>query len=719
MMSYTLRPRRAAGIWVGLCFWFSAASWSQTPPEFDAQFLFPGFPSALNERGDAVGWATVGGVSRGWVAVQAAGGVDARLLPLPAGVAESYANDISADGIVVGQAGADAAVWLPPYDAAPIMLGRLPDTVQCEATAVNQPLDSNGHTRDVVGYCAFAGFMSGPAVLWSQVNGSPAFAGLVPLNLTSAAGMVGVEDVNDARQVVGESSVFDLDDLSTSPTKTDLDGNLPPEFVRSLLFAINEPGAGGPFGQVAGFARLGTSQQADQEIVRNDNGTWEVLSGAGVYNNAYGIAPNGDLSIEYTTVCGAGSAAVIAAGVYLDGLDRLFCLDDLLAAGSRDWLLDAPIFDNDIVLDPGTGRRRVLVAATNPASGQSGTVLLTETGALSVPAPVADFACRPSSDPLGIFCDWTPTDDLANRYVMERKESGNQQQAFSEVCQTTVPQCFDLTTAPGMTYEYRVQAVGLAGASDWQYTTATAPDTPPPPAGGSGVIGDLVWEDANGDGVRDSGEPGLAGVMVELWQCDGGRLASTSTDAGGKYRFDGLAAGRYQVHFFAPAGYTFSPQRQGSKRGKDSDPDANGTTACIKLTDGQQKLGIDAGLVADGGAGGTGQIGDFVWQDNNGNGIQDRGEPGIAGVTVHLEQCGGAALASTVTDGGGRYLFTELAAGRYVVRFIAPTGYVFSPTRDRGKQGKDSDPDATGVTGCISLSDGAVKLGIDAGLVPR
>ncbi len=482
MMSYTLRPRRAAGIWVGLCFWFSAASWSQTPPEFDAQFLFPGFPSALNERGDAVGWATVGGVSRGWVAVQAAGGVDARLLPLPAGVAESYANDISADGIVVGQAGADAAVWLPPYDAAPIMLGRLPDTVQCEATAVNQPLDSNGHTRDVVGYCAFAGFMSGPAVLWSQVNGSPAFAGLVPLNLTSAAGMVGVEDVNDARQVVGESSVFDLDDLSTSPTKTDLDGNLPPEFVRSLLFAINEPGAGGPFGQVAGFARLGTSQQADQEIVRNDNGTWEVLSGAGVYNNAYGIAPNGDLSIEYTTVCGAGSAAVIAAGVYLDGLDRLFCLDDLLAAGSRDWLLDAPIFDNDIVLDPGTGRRRVLVAATNPASGQSGTVLLTETGALSVPAPVADFACRPSSDPLGIFCDWTPTDDLANRYVMERKESGNQQQAFSEVCQTTVPQCFDLTTAPGMTYEYRVQAVGLAGASDWQYTTATAPDTPPPPA---------------------------------------------------------------------------------------------------------------------------------------------------------------------------------------------------------------------------------------------
>src|SRR4029077_9610175 len=27
----------------------------------------------------------------------------------------------------------------------------------------------------------------------------------------------------------------------------------------------------------------------------------------------------------------------------------------------------------------------------------------------------------------------------------------------------------------------------------------------------------------------------------------------------------------------------------------------------------------------------TGQIGDFVWQDNNGNGCQDAGEPGIQG----------------------------------------------------------------------------------------
>lgn len=59
-----------------------------------------------------------------------------------------------------------------------------------------------------------------------------------------------------------------------------------------------------------------------------------------------------------------------------------------------------------------------------------------------------------------------------------------------------------------------------------------------------------------------------------------------------------------------------------------------------------------------------GSIGDTVYCDTNGNGVQDAGEPGIAGVTVVL---GGPVAASTTTDANGQYLFSNLPAGAYVV----------------------------------------------------
>ena len=56
-----------------------------------------------------------------------------------------------------------------------------------------------------------------------------------------------------------------------------------------------------------------------------------------------------------------------------------------------------------------------------------------------------------------------------------------------------------------------------------------------------------------------------------------------------------------------------------------------------------------------------GSIGDFVWHDFNRDGVQDPGEPGIAGVTVTLD-CGGGTV-DAVTDAGGLYLFGSLPPG--------------------------------------------------------
>ncbi len=237
------------------------------------------------------------------------------------------------------------------------------------------------------------------------------------------------------------------------------------------------------------------------------------------------------------------------------------------------------------------------------------------------------------------------------------------------------------------------------------------------PGAGSAEIGDFIWDDTNGDGIQDNGEPGRTGVTVNLRDCSSVLLASTTSGAGGQYSFSGLAAGGYVIEVIPPAGSFLSPSKQGPKRGKDSDPDpVTGLTNCVNLSDGQIKLGVDAGLSGQAPPSG-GSIGDFVWDDSNADGIQDAGEPGRSGVTVNLLDCGGGVLDSTVTDADGKYRFTELAAGSYVVEFIAPAGTIFSPSGQGPKRGKDSDADAGGQTGCKALAENQDKLGLDAGLI--
>ena len=60
----------------------------------------------------------------------------------------------------------------------------------------------------------------------------------------------------------------------------------------------------------------------------------------------------------------------------------------------------------------------------------------------------------------------------------------------------------------------------------------------------------------------------------------------------------------------------------------------------------------------------VGSIGDTVWFDADGNGLQNAGEAGIPGVTVTLA---GPSSATATTDADGLYRFAELAAGDYTV----------------------------------------------------
>ena len=110
-------------------------------------------------------------------------------------------------------------------------------------------------------------------------------------------------------------------------------------------------------------------------------------------------------------------------------------------------------------------------------------------------------------------------------------------------------------------------------------------------------IGDYVWNDANHNGVQDAGEMGIANVTVKLYNClTNALVATTTTDASGKYTFPNLIAGNYRVEFVAPSGYSFTTPFQGGNSALDSDANGSGVTACFDLMAGESNTSIDAGL---------------------------------------------------------------------------------------------------------------------------
>ncbi len=263
-------------------------------------------------------------------------------------------------------------------------------------------------------------------------------------------------------------------------------------------------------------------------------------------------------------------------------------------------------------------------------------------------------------------------------------------------------------------------------------------------------VGDVVWVDRDLDGIQDAGEPGLAGVTVELLDKDSnpipassattsswfGSVAARSTTTGvdGSYFFDGLLPGEYRVRFTLPSGYRYTTAAAGIDRTVDSNAAADLVNPLLGLspvfTVAAEATGLtvaDSDVVTDAlfvnpsvDAGAVPLVGvsSTVWIDANRNGVQDVGERVMAGVLVELldkdgnpaKDADGNTVGPVTTGADGRYLFDTLLPGEYRLRFTLPVGYSFTAPTEGSDGSKDSNVVAdprnprTGVTGIFAIA---------------
>ncbi|WP_341200832.1 DUF7507 domain-containing protein, partial [Croceibacter atlanticus] len=202
------------------------------------------------------------------------------------------------------------------------------------------------------------------------------------------------------------------------------------------------------------------------------------------------------------------------------------------------------------------------------------------------------------------------------------------------VDETTLPAGYELTTIGSDPETITVPSNGTVSTTEDGYYL---PD---------GTVTGHVFEDTNNNGVQDAGEIDLAGVEVVITEADGTTQVVT-TDADGNWTAT-VAAGTTTVDVdetTLPAGYELTTIG--------SDPEtvtipSNGTVSTTE----------DGYYLPES----TGTISGHVYEDTNGNGVQDVGEHNLEGVSVIITDNNGD-VTTVVTDVDGNWMSTQLPEG--------------------------------------------------------
>ncbi|MBK9122083.1 MAG: hypothetical protein IPM16_03035 [Chloroflexi bacterium] len=269
--------------------------------------------------------------------------------------------------------------------------------------------------------------------------------------------------------------------------------------------------------------------------------------------------------------------------------------------------------------------------------------------------------------------------------------------------------------------------------------TATKTKTPTPTRTPTPInVGNFVWDDLDQDGRQDAGEPGLAGVVVQLWNSTKTLMIDTdTTDSNGIYQLVAPTPGSYRVRVVLPSFNDQFTVKDNASAGDTLDSDINPSGTNLGFTDTYvfasnliSIVSIDAGIIKYRTATPTRtptpiNIGNFVWDDLDQDGRQDAGEPGLAGVTVQLwNSAKTQMLDQKTTNASGNYTVVAPLPGDYRVRIVLPSAFDQFTVKDNATAGDtlDSDFNPTGTnfgfTDIISIASNVISIAsIDGGII--
>ncbi|MEA4848124.1 MAG: Ig-like domain-containing protein, partial [Clostridiaceae bacterium] len=179
-----------------------------------------------------------------------------------------------------------------------------------------------------------------------------------------------------------------------------------------------------------------------------------------------------------------------------------------------------------------------------------------------------------------------------------------------------------------------------------------------------GSVTGLVFEDADGDGIKDDSETGIAGVTVTITDMDG-KVYTRTTGAGGTYTVDNIPVGTALVAVTGPEGYALTTA------GKDSQTVMVGKNTVVNAD--------NAGYKA------LGRIWGVIFNDANGDGVKQPGENGLSGVLLNITSSLGTVTAVT-TGADGSYSQVVPLGSTGVTLAQAPAGYVLTTAAKGGTE---------------------------------
>ena len=241
----------------------------------------------------------------------------------------------------------------------------------------------------------------------------------------------------------------------------------------------------------------------------------------------------------------------------------------------------------------------------------------------------------------------------------------------------------DTGTYDGDEYIHHVDVQSLRDIPQITPTPTPPGSTPTPtptttPGAGGGSISGYAFENRNGDNTKDPDEPGVPGALLTLYLINqyGDPVAQAVSDNSGFYRIEGVAPGTYSLYITPPAGWETllgsryiivnenqHVEHQDFPLNRVSDPTATPTPTPTPTPTG-------------------GRIYGTVFNDLDGNGQWNPGEPGLADITLRLETATGQLVDQTNTNGVGAYEFNGLTSQTYHLQLLVPDGWTATTSTD-------------------------------------